>query len=337
MKSKIRDLFALTVIGVSLGCGDSNAPVESPVMATSDSVETKTTAASSAKTVADRPLTLSQIRGKLGVSSDRLQHARGKVTGADLSRTPVKDLSPLAGQPLKFLNLQETPVSDLGPLKEMPLEALSLVSTKVSDLSPLKGMSLKEADFSQTKVVDLSPLEGMPLNILSLENTRVHDISALKGMPLKELYLMRSAVTDLSPLSGMTIDKLNLLGSPISDLTPLRTMKVNTLWLVKTQVKDLSPLNGVSLVSLDLEDTSVSDLSQIANMRTLRRLNIAGSQIEDLRPLASIPLERLLFTPSRIKQGLDIVRRIPSLQQLGTSFATSKPAARFWAELDAKD
>ena len=58
----------------------------------------------------------------------------------------------------------------------------------------------------------------------------------------------------------------------------------------------------------------------------------------DLTPLGSLHLKRLIFTPSRIKKGLDVVRKMSSLEELGTRFddkADDKmPPAAFWELYD---
>jgi internalin A len=112
-------------------------------------------------------------------------------------------------------------------------------------------------------------------------------------------------------------------------------MPLKTLWVASTKITDLSPLVGKDLTSLDVEKTPVNDLSVLSGMSSLRRLNIAEAAVTDLTPLARVRLERLIFTPSRIENGLDVVRQMPTLQTLGTNFDRQMPAAEFWKALDA--
>jgi hypothetical protein len=57
-------------------------------------------------------------------------------------------------------------------------------------------------------------------------------------------------------------------------------------------------------------------------------------------PLAGLPLRRLVLSPSRIKKGLDLVRNIVTLEEIGTFYAEpekhdlAEPAA-FWQRYDA--
>ena len=104
-------------------------------------------------------------------------------------------------------------------------------------------------------------------------------------------------------------------------------------------MSDVAPLAGCPLVSLTLHRTLVEDLSPLAKIRTLERLHIGETPVTDLSPLATLPLQRLVFTPASIKSGIDVIRKIPTLQQLGTEFAdevnTVVPAPTFWQKYDA--
>lgn len=202
----------------------------------------------------------------------------------------------------------------------------------VDDLSPLVGLPLRFLDLTGTAVRDLSPLAGMPLEELYLEQTQVRDLQPLAGTPLRILRLEQTPVADISPLAGLPLEELNLYGTQVTDISSVQHMPLNTLWLTDTQVRDLRPLRGLRLESLDVHGTPVSDLSPLRGMLSLKRLEIAESQVTDLSPLAGLRLERLIFTPERIEKGIEIVRAMPTLQAIGTSFDTVKAADRFWQE-----
>ncbi len=210
-----------------------------------------------------------------------------------------------------------------------------LVQSGIIDVSPLKGLPLKYLDLTGNEVSDISALEGMPLDELYLENTKVADLSPLKDMPLTILRLESTPVADISPLAGLKLKQLNLLKTNVTDISAVSKMSLNTLWLTDTKVADLSPIEGKFLESLDVQNTPVSDLSVLSGMTTLKRLNIAGSAVSDLTPLMGLQLDRLIFTAERIKQGIEVVRNMPSLKQIGSTFETVTPAAQFWAKYDA--
>lgn len=212
--------------------------------------------------------------------------------------------------------------------------AAELFDSGIHSIDALRGIPLRYLDLSMTDVSDLSPLEGMPLTELLIEQTPVSDISVLKGMPLEGLKLQDTKVTDLSPIYGMKLKQLNLKGLPVSDLTPLADMPLETLWIPGTKVTDLTPIAAMKLVSLDCQDTEVASLAAIAGMTTLKRLNLVNTQIDDLTPLKDMKLERLTFTPGRIKSGIEILRTMTSLTDIRTDIAEQMSSDDFWKRYD---
>lgn len=134
----------------------------------------------------------------------------GKIVGALLQDSRVKNIGPLKGLPLKTLQLNYTSVFDLGPIAEMPIEFLNLQATPVNDITAVKSLPLNSLWLNYTKVVDLSPLEGMTLVSLDITGTPVADLSALRGMTtLRRLNLSNcSSLKDLTPLEGLRIERL---------------------------------------------------------------------------------------------------------------------------------
>ena len=197
---------------------------------------------------------------------------------------------------------------------------ISLVRTRVTDLSPLKGLPLKRLYLNQTRVSDLSPLKGNSLVLLDLTGTSVSDLSPLKGLSLEKLYLNKTKVADISPLDGMPLKRLNLLETRVTDISVVKTLNLNMLWLNDTKVKDLSPLKKLSLESLDITGTPVTDLSAISGMNSLERLNLERCVVTDFTPLKDLKLQRIVFQPSRITNGLEIIRNMDSLRHMHTRF-----------------
>jgi hypothetical protein len=210
-----------------------------------------------------------------------------------------------------------------------------IVECAVVDLSPLRGIAFAALDLRATPVSDLGPLAGLPLKMLALENTRVTNLAPLAGSKLEKLYLNQTSVRDLRPLAGLPLVELMLVGAPVEDLEPLRGAPLTGLWLNQTRVTNIAALAACPLLTLTLEDTRVADLRPLAGMATLRRLHIGGTPVRDLTPLAGLRLTRLVFTPANVTNGLDEVRRMPTLEELGTSLEDLRPPAAFWAELDA--
>ena len=201
------------------------------------------------------------------------------------------------------------------------------------------GGKIVIADLTATSVRTIEPLRELPLQKLALTDTRVENLSPLSGKSLELLYATGCPVSDLSGLAGCRIDQLNLMECPIKSLEGLQTATLGTLWLRECPLSDLSPLATTGLVSLDVQDTQVASLEPLAEMSTLRRLNIAGTNVSDLSPLASLALERLIFTPERVTDGIEAIRTMPTLEAIDTSFEGERPiampAAEFWKRFDA--
>jgi internalin A len=208
--------------------------------------------------------------------------------------------------------------------------ALQLSGTTITDLSALKEMGVQALDLRGLPIADLEHLRGLDLSELYLEETDVRDLRPLEGMRLKQIYLSNTHVGDLTPLKGMPLEQLNLLGTDVQDLTPLVGMPLVFLWLNETPVSDISPLADCSrLMSLTLHRTRVSDLRPLSEL-DLKRLHIGETPVTDLTPLKGLDLNRLIFTPSSIQKGLETVREMESLQELGTTFENRMPPEVFW-------
>jgi len=210
-----------------------------------------------------------------------------------------------------------------------------LVESGVKSIEALKGVPLRFLDLGMTSVSDISPVAGMPLETLILEDTPVADLSPVKGMSLKVLYLQNTKVTDLSVLKGMPIEILNLKSVPVTDLSIVAELPLNTLWIPDTKIDDISPLQGKAMVSLDIEGTAVSSLAPLAEMATLKRLNIARTPITDVSPLKGIKLQRITLTPDTVREGMDVLKDMPSLTEIRTTMeGPAQSAAEFWAKYD---
>ncbi len=215
-----------------------------------------------------------------------------------------------------------------------------LFQSGAKTIEPLKGLPLRVLDLGACKAIaDISALQRMPLKRLILEDTSVSDISALAGMKLELLYLQNTTVKDLSVLKGMPIEQLNLMNVPVSDLSVAAGMPLSTLWIPGTQVTDLSPLKDVRLESLDVEELPLTDFSVIADMTSLKRLNIAGTPLRDVSILSNLKLDRITLTPDTIDAGMDVLRNMSSLTQVWVSTGLGAEtqqfnAADFWKRYD---
>ncbi len=204
----------------------------------------------------------------------------------------------------------------------------------VEDLSPLQGIPFGALDLKGLRISNITVLKGMPLVFLGLEETQVGDLKPLTGMKLKSLFLSNTAVVDLKPLTGLPLSDLMLVGTAVKDLRPLAKSPIKMLWLNGTPVEDISSLGKCPLVSLTLEGTPVSDLRPLAKMSSLKRLHIGGTKVKDLSPLEGLNLTRLIFSPKNITVGLQTIRNMKTLTEIGTTLDTRMPPSQFWQLYD---
>jgi serine/threonine protein kinase/Leucine-rich repeat (LRR) protein len=122
-------------------------------------------------------------------------------------------------------------------------------------------------------------------------------VERLKSLPLPPVMPIEKR---LSLLVDGTL-ALNLTKSIIDDLTPLEGMPLSSLNLSACpKVADLRPLSGLPLRSLNLDGTKITDLAPLANMRTLKELDVSGTEVRDLSPLSGLPLAQLLLDSSKV-------------------------------------
>ncbi len=214
--------------------------------------------------------------------------------------------------------------------------AAVLAGSNISDISPLAGMPLLRLDLQNNAVRDISALKGAPLIALYLDGTTVDDLSPLADAELEELYLNGCrGVSSIDALKGQPLKLLNLFQTGVHDLSPLRGAPLESLWLNETPVSDISALAGAPLVTITLHRTQVTDLSPLAKCPTLQRLHCGETPVTDLSPLKDLVLTRLIFPPNSVKKGLDEIRKMASLSEVGVTLEQKMWPTDFWQAYDA--
>jgi hypothetical protein len=61
---------------------------------------------------------------------------------------------------------------------------------------------------------------------------------------------------------------------------------------------------------------------------------VDGTGVTDLKPLQAMQLEQFFLTPKNITQGLDVIRGMKSLTEIGIHHYATWPAAEFWTRYD---
>ena len=215
---------------------------------------------------------------------------------------------------------------------------LLIFTDKVTDLSPIRALSglghLRCRQRQKTgQRLDLSPLNGMKIRklVCAVDNL---DLSTVKGLPLSELACY-GGITNLTPISGMPLQRLTLSGNwELTNIKPLRGMPLTSFACDNTQVADLSPLSGMPLKTLICHVTKVADLSPLKGM-PLEELFCDRTLITDLSPLAGMKLKKLSFTPNPALKGLEAIRHMDSLVEIGTAYDKLVSSEKFWKQYDA--
>ncbi len=318
---KHRLLFSLVMfVGTSLfGCGGGSTPSKGPGPV-QPAEETTTPSTEDDGSAEERP------------DQSPAEAASTSSTTEDRIITPMQLIAALEKQNPGF-HAVERENMNMQPISADLLE-MAINDPAVKDISPLRKQRIAKLDLRFCDITDLSPLEGMPISELYVEeNKRLSDLSPLRGMPLHKLYLTNTAVENLGPLRGAPLMELNAVGARIKDLEPISECPLQMLWLTDCPVTDISPLKKTPLVSLTLENTPVEDISPLAG-HSLQRLHIAGTKVKDLTPVGQMQLTRLIFTPSRIEKGIDVVRKSKSIGEIGTSFDGRLAPVGFWKLYD---
>lgn len=212
-----------------------------------------------------------------------------------------------------------------------------LAGSSITSLECFRGMALEGLDLSGNPVSDLAPLAGQPLGLLYIEDTMVEDLTPLRGVPLVSLYAARAPIHLLAGLEGAPLEELNVIATRVADLSPVTDAPLKMVWLTGCPVTDISPIAKAPLVSLTLHKTPIIDLSPLAGSQ-LNRLHIAETKVTDLSPLRGLPLTRLVFSPSQITSGMEAVRALSTMREIGSQFDDSGrklvTPPRFWGAYD---
>ena len=120
-----------------------------------------------------------------------------------LSANCIPDLRPLAGMELERLERVHGG-QDLTALQDMPLKRLGV--TGATNLEALRGLAIESLQlFACGHLRDLSPLRDLPLKRLEIHQTQTPDVSGLAGLKLEYLQFdPRTVAKGMEALRAMT-------------------------------------------------------------------------------------------------------------------------------------
>jgi serine/threonine protein kinase len=219
----------------------------------------------------------------LSLSSRAIIKMSGDGFSVDITRSNIKDLSPLKGLRISELMCDGNLIESLEPLRGMALTSLRCSKNLIKSLDPLKGMPLKLLDCSENQISDLEALRGMPIKHLVLSNNKVKNLDPLSALSLTNLYLSNNEVSSLQPLRGQALIKLSLGNNPVSSLEPLQGMSLDSLGCARTRIANLDPLRGMNLRVLFIDETPITSLMPI-DSKILTYLHCSRTSLTSLEP-----------------------------------------------------
>jgi Leucine-rich repeat (LRR) protein len=199
----------------------------------------------------------------------------------------------------------------------------------VDDLEALKGVpSLTHLDATVSRQFrDLSPLITLKqLQWLELRNCAgVTDISPLADLTsLQELRLRGcSTLLDLAPLAALrSLKHLTVSGaSVLHDVSLLADLsRLQILNLSRSSVEDLRPLANISsLRELDLSGTLVTDVAMLTSLSQLQALDLSGTRVGNAAPLGNLSDLRSLNLSRTLVTDVAPLTTLSRLQELDLS------------------
>ncbi len=223
-----------------------------------------------------------------------------------LFKTNVCDLSALGGEGMRdhawnMLDLTGSPVQDLSPLAGLPLRELiggeCYVNAPSLDLSPLAGVPLIKLQWTKDyRLRSLSGLERSTIRDLDIRATGIQDVQALKAMPgLRRLWLSydpayEKTLRDLKDLQVINDNAVEKFWENVAQIQLVRKKweQEKADWIAKTA--KLTPDEQVKEITAKLRELNPGFRSSI-EIRGGDVLGVSipgGSTLTEIRPLLAL-------------------------------------------------
>ncbi len=219
---------------------------------------------------------------------------------------------------------------------------------------------MQELHLPHTAVSDLSPLVGMPLTELHLAGCKnITDIASLLEIPTLEVLTVPTTARNLELLRKMpklkTLDFNTFKDSPRTvastvadfwkkwDAMPwMRALHAAGIAYTTTEITEETPqgAKGTGMWTVKIGSKDFSDCSIFRGAANIQAMNLSGSAVTDLAPLADCKELKSLILPPYPKD-IEFLRTFPKLERLSfrEDSKTKQPAqtaAEFWKEYDSQ-
>ncbi|MDC7287307.1 protein kinase [Blautia schinkii] len=209
----------------------------------------------------------------------------------------IVDLTPLAGLPIKTLNLTGNRIQSVETLKELPLlEELYIGNNPLLNVTDLGECGqIKKLNLDSLTLQNLDFMENLELTSLSVLGTSVNKGNLFPLLTQKKLEMLcigRFDEESMEILSQMDwLLTLNGWGSyELDSLKPLKGMDSLRSLAMSGWLKSLEGLGDFQdLLSLHLHGSAVTDITPIQEAPRLNWLDVRGLDIKDWSPLFRHP------------------------------------------------
>mgnify|MGYP002835495033 FL=1 len=202
------------------------------------------------------------------------------------------------------------PPSNLHDLYELPIIECDLSVLENFDLQSLNPEKISSLVLPHKTKIPFTELSSFNLVRLKAFATASTDFEKLAGHPLEILELPNSSLQDIRFCEKMPLRILNLAGAQISRFHPLKKAKLTILNLFKTRIEEMNELNCESMEEIVLSGSPISNISFLTEANKLRKVEIRGTPVNDLSPLANCPIEELHLPGSHVK-SIDCLAYLP--------------------------
>ncbi|MDR2105677.1 MAG: hypothetical protein LBP51_07990 [Deferribacteraceae bacterium] len=240
--------------------------------------------------------------GYKGSAVDNLTPLAGlnKLTRIIMSKSNIKDISPLSALPLVNLDLSENHITDLSPLSNITtLETLILYRQApdyITDITPLSNLTnLTLLDLEANKITDISPLRNMKkLKYLHLKDNRLTTIEPLAEISELELVnLGINALTDLTPLASS--DGITTLYADANRIASLNFLSwlpnITHISLDRNRISSLAPLDNLSSpIYLSFDMNNITEIEVLRTPMHLRKINYLSLAYNCIKDFNTLPL-----------------------------------------------
>ena len=196
-----------------------------------------------------------------------------------------------------------------GPAAKVAASDMILDLKEISDEDLVKIVkafpSVKNFYVESKLLTDISPLKNLTVsNGIKIYAEHVKDMTPLlKFTGIKQLYITSKAMENLKWMTPLT----NLTTAVITGSDKIKSIegipaapKLSNVSLKVMDIADLTPVSALPLTKLDLTGSQVKDLSPLAANTKLNELSLYGVTVADFTPLSKVPaLKRLTVYASK--------------------------------------